>query len=296
MDHKELCTLCPRKCLADRVDNLGVCQEKREMKVARAALHMWEEPCISGKNGSGAIFFSGCSLRCVYCQNKKISKDNFGKQVTPAKLAQIMLRLQSEGAANIDLVTPTHFSPLIKESLKMVKGELNIPVIYNTSGYENEDVIEGLRGYIDVFLPDYKYKGKFLSRKLSNAVDYPEKAAAAIEKMVDITGPCKFDANGMILKGTIIRHLVLPGFLENTYAVLDDIAKRFKDKGVLISLMGQYTPCYYEGETESLKRPLNEVEYQQAVDHACYLGLDGFMQDLSSADRKYTPNFDLEGL
>ncbi len=257
---------------------------------------MWEEPCISGKNGSGAVFFSGCSLRCVYCQNKKISRDNFGKQVTPSELAQIMLRLQNEGAANINLVTPTHFSPLIKESLEIVRDRLHIPVVYNTGGYENVGIIEGLKGYVDVFLPDYKYKGKFLSRRLSNAVDYPEKAAAAIEKMVEITGPCKFDSNGMILKGTIIRHLVLPGFLENTYAVLEDIAKRFKGKGVLISLMSQYTPCYYEGEIESLKRPLNEAEYNLAVSCAASLGLEGFMQELSSADKKYTPDFNLEGI
>ena len=283
-------------CGADRIDTLGFCHEKKEMKIARAALHMWEEPCISGKNGSGAIFFSGCSLRCVYCQNKKISKDNFGETVTPSQLAKIMLRLQDEGACNINLVTPTHFSPLIKETLKEVKPQLHIPVVYNTGGYEIPEIVEGLRGYVDVFLPDYKYKGKFLSRKLSNAVDYPQMAASSIEKMVDITGPCTFDENGMILKGTIIRHLVLPGFLENTFAVLDDIAKRFKDKGVLISLMGQYTPYYYEGEIESLKRPLTDVEYEKALDYAASLGLEGFMQDLTSADKKYTPSFNLEGV
>ena len=207
-----------------------------------------------------------------------------------------MLRLQDEGACNIDLVTPTHFSPLIKETLKEVKPQLHIPVVYNTGGYEIPEIIEGLRGYVDVFLPDYKYKGKFLSRKLSNAVDYPQMAASSIEKMVEITGPCTFDENGMILKGTIIRHLVLPGFLENTFAVLDDIAKRFKDKGVLLSLMGQYTPYFYEGEIESLKRPLTDVEYEKAIDYAASLGLEGFMQDLTSADKKYTPSFNLEGV
>ena len=184
----------------------------------------------------------------------------------------------------------------IKEALKGIKSQLAIPVIYNSSGYENKETIASLKGYVDVFLPDYKYKSKFLSRKLSNAPDYPQMAQESIEEMIKITGPCCFSSDGMIEKGTIIRHLVLPGFLENTFSVLSDIENSFKDKGVLISLMSQYTPDFYEGEIESLKHSLTSAEYNKAVNYACDLGLGGFMQELSSSDKKFTPSFNLEGV
>ncbi|MEG1972222.1 MAG: 4Fe-4S cluster-binding domain-containing protein, partial [Oscillospiraceae bacterium] len=262
---------------------------------ARAALHLWEEPCISGENGSGAIFFSGCSLRCVFCQNSSISHENFGKEITKEQLKKIILRLQDEGANNINLVTPTHFSAMLIPVLEEVKPLLNIPVIYNTGGYDSLDAIKALDGLVDVYLPDFKYKSNFLSKKLSGVSNYSKNCILAIENMIEQTGSCKFQENGNIISGTIIRHLVLPGFIENSIAVLEEIAKRFKEKA-MVSIMCQYTPAFYSGDIPSLHRTLTQEEYDLIINFACDLGLNGYMQELNSAEAKYTPSFKLEGV
>lgn len=289
------CRLCPRECKVDRNTGTGFCKAGANFKIARAALHFWEEPCISGEKGSGAIFFSGCSLRCVFCQNSSISHENFGKEITPQHLKEIMLQLQDDGANNINLVTPTHYASMLIPVLTEIKPILNIPIVYNTGGYDSLDMIRELNGLIDIYLPDFKYKSNFLSKKLSGVTNYYTNCVGAIEEMIRQTGACEFQENGNIIKGTIIRHLVLPGFIENSIGVLEEISKRFKEDA-LVSIMCQYTPMFYKGDIPSLLRTLTEEEYDIIVNFACDLGLKGYMQELNSADEKYTPSFKLEGV
>ena len=260
--------------------------------VARAMLHMWEEPVLSGKNGAGCIFFSGCNLGCVFCQNGRISHENFGKVITPTHLREIMEDLVSQGAHCIDLVTPTHFTPWVLEALDQ---PLPVPVVWNSGGYERVETLRTLEGKVQIYLPDLKYAMERPARELSAAPDYFEVAAAAIDEMVRQVGPYQIGEDGLMKSGVILRHLVLPGQMENTKRVIDYVSTHFPPKAVLFSLMSQYTP--QSGATGALARRLNEREYRTAVQYMRDCGLtDGFCQELSSAKEEYTPVFDLQGV
>ena len=236
------CTLCPRNCRVDRSRQKGVCQSSDRLIVSRAALHMWEEPCISAKEGSGAVFFAGCSLHCVFCQNRSIANGTAGKEITKERLAEIFLELQEKDAANINLVTGTHYIPQIIAALDCAKKHgLNIPVVYNCGGYENTETLKLLDGYVDIYLPDYKYAESELAVKFSHANDYPERAMEAVNEMVRQTGMPQFDAEGYMKRGTIVRHLILPGHTRNSKKVLKLLHKTF-GKQIYISIMNQYTP------------------------------------------------------
>ncbi len=290
----EKCNLCPRKCNTDRSKAKGFCRVSSEITLGRAGLHFWEEPCISGYGGSGTVFFSGCNMGCIFCQNMPLSRGLIGKEVSEKRLREIFYELIDEGADNINLVTPSHYVPEIVRALSCER--LPVPVIYNTSSYEEAESIKSLEGLIDIYLPDLKYMDNSLARKLSNAPDYPEKAISAIKEMCRQTGNALFDDEDMLKKGVIIRHLVLPGYLENTYDVIDAVTENFGED-VLFSLMSQYTPPKKELPYPSLNRRLTEEEYEKAVDYMYLSGIEnGFLQELSSAKEEYTPDFDLSGV
>lgn len=290
----EKCELCPRKCGVDRQKNKGFCRVTDKITLGRAGLHFWEEPCISGYGGSGTVFFSGCNMGCIFCQNMPLSCGEVGREVTEKRLREIFCELIDEGADNINLVTPTHFVPEIVKALSSEK--LPVPVVYNTSSYEEVGTLKMLEGLVDIYLPDLKYKDSSLSKALSNAPDYYEKSLPAVKEMIRQTGECVFDDEGMMLKGTIIRHLVLPGYLSNTYDIIDTFGENFNGKA-MFSLMSQYTPPKKKLKFESLNRRLTEEEYQKAVDYMYLSGIeDGFLQELSSAKEEYTPAFDLTGI
>ncbi|MBQ6898435.1 MAG: 4Fe-4S cluster-binding domain-containing protein [Clostridia bacterium] len=290
----EKCELCPRKCGVDRQKNKGFCRVSDRITLGRAGLHFWEEPCISGYGGSGAIFFSGCNMGCIFCQNMSLSRGEVGKEVTEKRLREIFYELIDEGADNINLVTPTHFVPEIVKALSAER--LPVPVVYNTSSYEDVNTLRMLDGFVDIYLPDLKYKDSSLSAALSRAPDYYERAVPAIKEMVRQTGAPVFDDEGMMLKGTIIRHLVLPGYLNNTYDIIDAFGENFNGRA-MFSLMSQYTPPGTKLPYESLNRRLTEEEYEKAVDYMYLSGIeDGFLQELSSAKEEYTPAFDLTGI
>lgn len=289
------CTLCPRQCKANRTISKGFCGGGNQIKVARASLHYWEEPCISGANGSGTVFFSGCTLKCCFCQNYKISAENFGKNISVGRLAQIFLELQEQKAENINLVNPTHYVPLITQALDMVKGKLNIPIVYNTGGYECVYTLKMLEGYVDIYLPDLKYKDSVISQKYSKAKDYFDVAIKATKYMYEQVGGLEYNGD-MLKKGLIIRHLVLPNNRNDSVAVLDWIADNFDKDKILISLMSQFTPFYKCSEHPEINRRISTFEYNKVLEHAQKLGLKGFMQEKSSAKEEYTPDFDLSGI
>ena len=288
------CTLCPRNCHADRFGGQrGRCHETAEIVAARAALHMWEEPCISGDAGSGAVFFSGCSMGCIFCQNHNIAEAKAGKIITVERLSQIFLELQGEGAANINLVTPTHYVPQIIEALEMArKAGLALPVVYNTSGYEKPETIQMLDGYVDVYLPDFKYMEPELAAAYSKAPDYPEYAKASLKEMIRQTGNIQINKEtGMIQKGVIVRHLVLPGHRKESMQILDWLADALPKADFLLSLMGQYTPPDEPLSDKHLNRRIATFEYESVRKYAVQLGLDGYGQERSSASSSYTPKF-----
>lgn len=269
----------------------GFCGLPATPVVARAGLHLWEEPCVSGVRGSGAVFFSGCVLRCVYCQNHAISHENFGKPVSVERLREIFWELIGQGAHNINLVSPTPFAPAIREALA---EPLPVPVVWNTGGYERVETLRSLEGRVQVWLPDLKYVDSGLSRDLSGAADYFGAASAAIEEMVRQTGDYVLEA-GLLKRGVLIRHLMLPGQLENTKAVLDWVAETFRPGQVLLSLMAQYTP--QPGAEGLLSRRVTGAEYRAALRYMENLGItDGYCQDAASARAEYTPDFDLTGV
>lgn len=269
----------------------GFCGLPATPVVARAGLHLWEEPCVSGARGSGAVFFSGCVLRCVYCQNHAISHENFGKPVSVERLREIFWELIGQGAHNINLVSPTPFAPAIREALA---EPLPVPVVWNTGGYERVETLRSLEGRVQVWLPDLKYVDSGLSRDLSGAADYFDAASAAIEEMVRQTGDYVLE-DGLLKKGVLIRHLMLPGRLENTKAVLDWVAETFRPGQVLLSLMAQYTP--QPGAEGLLSRRVTGAEYRAALRYMENLGItDGYCQDAASARAEYTPDFDLTGV
>ena len=268
-----------------------------KMTVARAALHFWEEPCISGDRGSGAVFFSGCSLGCVYCQNRTIARMQSGREITEERLAEIFLELQDQGAANINLVTACHYVPQVKRSLDIAKSRgLTLPVVYNSGGYEKKETLKMLEGYVDVYLPDYKYHDMDLAGKFSRASGYPEAAQDAIREMVRQTGECRFDESGYIQRGTIVRHLILPGHTRNSIDALTWLYRTFGD-AIYISIMNQFTPVQSIPEYPELNRRVTPREYRKVVDYALNLGIkNGFTQEGTAAAESFIPEFDGSGV
>lgn len=291
------CTLCPRSCGVDRTVTVGRCGVGAQVRLARAALHFWEEPCISGEKGSGAVFFSGCSLGCVFCQNYSISAGGYGKDVSIERLAQIFLELQEQGANNINLVTGEHYIPQIIRALDLVKDSLHLPVVYNSSGYETVEAVQMLKGYVDIYLPDLKYCSPERSARYSHAPDYFAVATKAIQEMAKQVGPVQFDENGMLKKGLIVRHMVMPGGVEDSMDILTWIAENLPLDDILVSVMSQYTPFYKSGEYPEINRRLNQAEYDRVLDWMDCMGIEnGFVQELSSAKEEYTPDFSLQGV
>ena len=293
----ELCRQCPRACLIDRTEHVGFCGVSDAFCVARAALHAWEEPILSGTRGSGTLFFSGCNLRCVFCQNYDVSHAAKGKTVSAEKLEALMLRLQDEGAHNINLVTPTQYAKQLTAVLERVKPKLHIPVVYNCGGYESVETLRALEGLVDVWLPDFKYYSSELSKKYSAASDYYEVALLSLTEMLRQCPALEYGADGMLLRGVIVRHLVLPGNRKDSMEVLKRLAERFGTKAFLLSLMSQYTPQFAKNTPyRELHREVTTFEYQSVADLALSLGFDGFFQDKDSATAAYTPDFTEETL
>jgi len=283
------CNLCPRNCNVDRSVKRGYCKTS-SVVVSRAAKHFWEEPCISGEKGSGAVFFAGCNLRCVFCQNYDISVTPHGVEINAERLADLFLYMQDTGVANVNLVTPSHFSDNVVKALELAKPRLNIPVVYNTSSYEKVSALKRLENLVDVYLPDLKFRSREVSALLANASDYFERAAEAITEMRRQQPKDVFD-NGYITKGVIVRHLILPGFTEDSKSVLDWIASF--DKTMYVSLMSQYFSAKKNSEIPSLNRRLFRHEYENVKDYFFNVGLrNGFSQDLDSATEEYLPDFD----
>ena len=268
-----------------------------EIYGARAALHMWEEPCISGKKGSGAVFFSGCGLRCCFCQNRDIAIGKSGLEITEDRLAEIFLELQEQGAANLNLVTGAHYVPQIIAALNLAREQgLRLPVVYNSSGYEKVETVKMLEGYVEVYLPDYKYVESNLAEKYSRAEDYPETAAAAIAEMVRQTGPAVFDEEGYMRRGTIVRNLILPGHTRNSIKVLEYLHRTYGNQ-IYISIMNQYTPVFEQKEFKELNRRVTQREYEKVLNAALELGIEnGFFQDGETARESFIPAFDYEGI
>lgn len=315
----EKCSLCPRNCQADRTagnaeeygagrttENTEVCQTDRaagycgmseNIYVARAALHMWEEPCISGEEGSGTVFFSGCTLRCVFCQNFQIAAGKAGKKITPERLVEIFLELQEKCANNINLVTPTHYILQIAEAIKKARDRgLTIPVVYNTSGYEKAESLKLLDGLVDVYLPDFKYVSPVISAKYSKAPDYFEVADKALREMYRQVGEPQFNEKGIMTKGIIVRHLLLPGYVEDSKNVIEYLYKTYKNS-IYISIMNQYTPLLQVKNYPEIDRKVTKKEYDEVVDYAIEIGVsNGFIQEEGTSSESFIPEFDYEGV
>lgn len=286
------CTLCPRKCRVNRSETTGFCGMGNTPKLARAALHFWEEPCISGTRGSGALFFSGCTLRCCYCQNHSLSHEGHGKEISVERLAEIFQSLYEQGAHNLNFVTGTPFVPQILEALAIYKPP--IPIVWNCGGYESLDTLKMLEGTVDIYLPDMKHVSPRLSALCAKAPDYFEVASAALSEMCRQTGTPIYDDSGIMQKGTLIRHLILPGCTQDSMQVLNFIAEKLP-KGTPVALMRQYTPqpfCTVKG----LDRPITDTEYHRVLNHFEMLGLSGYTQEKTSSDSAFTPAFDFTGL
>lgn len=288
------CNMCPHKCNVDRSTSKGRCRATDKVKIALASLHYFEEPCISGENGSGTVFFSNCNLNCVYCQNYKISQEDFGKEISVDHLAKIFISQQEKGAHNINLVTPTVYVEQIIEAIKIARSNgLNIPIIYNSSGYENVETIKKLNGYIDVYLPDFKYMKDELGVKYSNVKDYSKIAQKAIFEMYKQVGSVILNENGIIKKGVIIRHLVLPGNIDNSKQILKWIKDNFKDD-VYVSVMAQYFPTNKACKYEYLNRKITKDEYNEVEEYLYSLDIEnGYIQELGEHEEEYVPEFDL---
>lgn len=300
MDHTLLedCTLCPRECHANRArEKCGLCKVTGDLKVARAALHMWEEPCISGKEGSGTVFFSGCPLGCVYCQNCNIAGGAAGKQITIERLAEIFLELQEKGANNINLVTPSHYVPHIIDALTMSRERgLHLPIVYNCSGYEKVEILKLLDGYVDIYLPDFKYMDSEPAIRYSHCKDYFPVAAKALEEMVRQAGNPEFDERGIMKKGVIVRHLTLPGYLEDSKRIIKYLYDTYGDR-IYISIMNQYTPLEQVKAYPEINRKITAEEYEELVDYAIQIGVEnGFIQEGDTATESFIPQFDGEGV
>ncbi len=292
------CELCNRSCKVNRLDgSVGFCKASEKIKVARAELHFWEEPCVSGSEGSGTVFFSHCNLGCVFCQNHEISQQYNGKEITIERLSEIFLELQEKKANNINLVTPTHYVPQIIEALNLAKSKgLSIPILYNTNGYDSLDTIKALDGLIDVYLPDYKYFSDKYAVNYSKAKDYTKNINAVISEMLRQVGTPQFDERGIIKKGVIVRHLMLPGLLFDSKKVIDDIFNSFGND-VYISIMNQYTPMHRANEYPEINRVLNPNHYDSLIDYALSIGVtNGFIQDSGTNSETFVPSFKNEGV
>lgn len=289
-----ICNACPRKCGVDRENRTGVCGAPLTYKVARAALHFWEEPCISGTRGSGTVFFSGCSLKCVFCQNYQISRDCFGKEISEERLVEIFSELEKQGAHNINLVNPTHYAVQLADTL--AKHKPDIPVVWNTGGYDSVETLKRLDGLADIYLTDIKYVSPPVSKKYSKAEDYFEVASAAALEMLRQTGEAEFDDDGIMQKGVIVRHLVLPGNISQAMRVLDWVSANMPADTV-ISIMSQYTPCGDLSDYPTVNRRLSEREYDMVLEYADRLGLENaYIQELNSSAEEFIPPFDLSGV
>ncbi len=291
------CNLCPRNCNVNRDEKRGFCLTANEIMIARAALHFWEEPCISGTRGSGAVFFSGCNLRCVYCQNSKIASAQNGKIISIKRLSQIFLELEEKKAHNINLVTPSHYLPQIIKAITLSKQNgLSLPIVYNTSSYEKVNAIKALSSYVDIYMPDFKYLNSALSKRYSNAPDYPEIAKAAIDEMVNRAGKPLFDKDGMMKKGVIVRHLVLPGCTEDSKQIIKYLYETYGDD-IYLSIMNQYTPVNTSDTFRELNRKITDKEYNDVIDFALKLGVkNAFIQEGDTADESFIPEFNNEGV
>jgi putative pyruvate formate lyase activating enzyme len=292
------CNLCPRKCYVNRLEGeLGFCKGARDIKIAKVTLHQWEEPFVSGEQGSGTVFFSNCNLRCAFCQNHNISHNGIGKIVSINRLSEIFLEQQARGAHNINLVTPTHYVPQIIEALKLAKVKgLNIPILYNSNGYENLDTIKALKGFIDVYLPDLKYYKDKYALKYSAVPDYFNTASKAISEMVCQVGEPKFDNAGIIQKGVIIRHLMIPGLLFDSKKIVDFIYTTFNDS-VYISLMNQYVPMHEAYKYTEINKPLNPEHYDALINYCLNIGITKcFIQESGTSSKAFVPEFDLSGV
>lgn len=289
----EKCTICPRNCGINRIKGeIGYCKAGNKLKVARASLHFWEEPCISGTKGSGTVFFSHCNLGCVFCQNYVISHEGHGKEISVSRLADLFIKLQEKNAHNINLVSPTQYVPLIIEAvLEAKKKGLIIPIVYNTNSYENIETIKLLKGVVDIFLADLKYVTNDYAKKYSKVPDYFKYAKNAIEEMYKEVGSPLFDDQGIMQKGLIVRHLMLPGLLEDSKKVLDYLYNTFKDD-IYVSIMHQYTPLHNACEYPEINRKVSEKEYDNLLDYACNLGIENaFIQEEESASEDFVPDF-----
>lgn len=292
------CSLCPRRCGVDRLNGQrGRCKVSGELIAARAALHMWEEPCLSDEEGSGTVFFSGCSLGCVFCQNRKIATADIGKQIDADRLKNIFLELQTKGANNINLVTPTHYLGHIIPALVQAKKEgLAIPIVYNTSGYELVETLRMLDGLVDIYLPDFKYWSPELAERYSRAEDYPIFARAALEEMIRQVGDPVFDEKEHMIRGVIVRHLLLPEHIKDSKMVIRYLYETYGDH-IFISIMNQYTPMDELSDYPELRRRVTDREYDELVDYAIDLGVEnGFIQEGETAEESFIPTFDCEGI
>lgn len=293
---ENLCSICPRECRVNRNIKGGICGTRNSLKIARVGLHQWEEPCISHKNGSGTIFFSGCNLKCIFCQNVEISKELKGVEISTDDLSDEILKLQDSGAENINFVTPTHFTIQIIRSLDKIKHKLRIPVCYNCGGYEKEETLSMLDGYVDIFMPDFKYFDSALSERYSGAADYFNVASRALNKMYDLVGYARYDNEGKMTKGVLTRHLVLPSHTQDSIKILEYISQNYDVVKFALSIMNQYFPTSECEKYSEINRKLTSLEYQKVVKIVEKLGFKNcYIQHKSSATKAYVPNFDYEG-
>ena len=297
MEFNELknCHLCPKNCGVNRYKQLGFCKSSADLYVSYYSLHMWEEPVISGKHGSGAIFFSNCNLKCIFCQNRKISNDGYGKKISLDRLSDIMLELQEKGAHNINLVTPTHYTPLIKYSINSIKDKLTIPVVYNTSSYENVETIEMMNGIVNIYLADFKYYDNELGKRYSNCDNYRECAIKSIDEMYKQVGKFVIK-DDLMISGLIVRILVLPGHIDDSKKIIKYLYEKYGDN-IIISIMNQYTPLFHIEKYENLNRKVNDSEYDDIIDYACDIGVKhAFIQEGDTQKESFIPDFDISVL
>lgn len=292
------CTLCPRNCKVNRNNNeIGFCGMTNQLMVARASLHYWEEPIISGEKGSGTVFFSGCNLKCVFCQNYQISNNNFGKPISIHRLSEIFLELQEKGANNINLVTPTHFVPLVIEALKIAKAKgLDIPIVYNSSGYENVETIKLLKGYIDIYLPDFKYYDNKYANKYSKCNNYFEAVTSSLDEMINQVGTPQINEESILIKGVIVRHMMIPGLLDDSKKIIHYLVDNYNDD-IFISIMNQYTPTNNLTNYQEINQTVNDKDYDELINYAIDLGIkNGFMQEGETQKTSFIPEFDTTGV
>lgn len=286
------CEMCPRRCRVDRRKDFGFCGAGDRIRVALVSLHEWEEPCLIGNCGAGTIFFSHCNLKCVYCQNYRISHEGRGEEISIERLAEIFFEQRERGAANVELVTPTHYTAQICAAIDLAKSRgFDLPIVWNSGGYENSETLELLRNRVDIFLPDVKYFSDDAAEKFSCAPNYFQIAFAAVKKMFELVGEAKFNSNGLMTRGVIVRHLVLPNHRHDSLKIIDQLHKTFGDK-IFLSLMNQYTPVFHAKDHKKISRRLTKFEYKSVVDYARELGVENcFVQEGQTADEKFIPNF-----